>query len=74
MTDREKQRLRKRQLPEPMLKLVKTDNYITPSLYGWIGEMSMSYTDNPVRDAEEHYSREDPRPIVGACEYCGNPI
>ncbi len=34
----------------------------------------MSYTDNPVRDAEEHYSREDPRPIVGACEYCGNPI
>lgn len=35
-----------------MLKLVKTDNYITPSLYGGIGEMSMSYTDNPVRDAE----------------------
>ena len=74
MTDREKQRLRKRQLPESMLKLVKTDNYITPSLYGGIGEMSMSYTDNPVRDAEEYCSREDLRPIVGACEYCGNPI
>lgn len=52
MTDREKQRLRKRQLPESMLKLVKTDNYITPSLYGGIGEMSMSYADNPVMDAE----------------------
>ena len=24
----------------------------TPSLYGGIGEKSMSYTDNPVRDAE----------------------
>ena len=34
MTDREKQRPRKRQLPESMLKLVKTDNYITPLLYG----------------------------------------
>lgn len=34
----------------------------------------MSYTDEPVIDAEEYCSREDPRPIVGTCEQCGHPV
>ena len=34
----------------------------------------MSYTDNPVIDAEEYYNRSDKRPIVGICESCGNII
>lgn len=33
----------------------------------------MSYTDNPVRDAEEYHSQEDPRPIVWTSGFCGLP-
>lgn len=35
MTDREKQRPQKLQLPESMLKLVKTDNYIYTVIIRW---------------------------------------
>ena len=34
----------------------------------------MSYTDDPVRDAENYYSKEDCRPIIGTCEFCEEMI
>ena len=30
------------------------------------------YRDDPVRDAEDHFSRE--APTIGICEHCGQPI
>jgi hypothetical protein len=29
------------------------------------------YRDNPVADAEDWASREDPRPVAGKCKICG---
>ena len=37
-------------------------------------QTKMSYTDDPVIDAEEYYSRNDKRSIIGICESCGNII
>lgn len=34
----------------------------------------MSYTDNPVRDAEEYYSRHEHHPKIGYCIECSEPI
>lgn len=34
----------------------------------------MSYTDNPERDAENYFSREESWPKIGICEQCGRPV
>lgn len=32
------------------------------------------YRDDPVKDAEDWAAREDPRPIIGECPVCGEPV
>ena len=34
----------------------------------------MIYTEDPVNDAENYYSKEEKRPIIGTCESCGELI
>lgn len=34
----------------------------------------MMFTNDPVKDAENWFGREDPRPILGNCPICGEPV